>query len=112
MFGSFGIWPALGRVFTASDDLHPGSHPYAVISHEYWKRRFAEDPKVVGRTFRTGNDFYQIVGVAEGPFTGTEPGRVTDIFIPTMMMKNNAITRSDYRWFRTFLKLKAGVSIS
>jgi predicted permease len=112
MFSSFGVRPALGRVFTENDDLTPGAHPYAVISHDYWKRRFGEDPKIIGRTFRTGNDLYQIIGVAEGPFTGTEPGIVTDIFVPTMMMKNNAIARSDYFWFRTFVHLKPGVNIS
>jgi putative ABC transport system permease protein len=109
MFQSFGIRPALGRVFTENDDLTPGAHPYAVLSYSYWKRRFAGDPEVVGRTFRTGNHVYQIVGVAERPFTGTEPGTVTDIFLPTMMMKNNAIGRSDYQWFRTFAQLKPGV---
>ncbi len=110
MFQSFGIRAALGRVFTENDDLTPGAHPYAVLSYDYWKRRFAEDPKVIGRTFRTGNEVYQIVGVAEGPFTGTEPGSVTDIFLPTMMMKNNAIVRSDYQWFLTFVHLKPGVN--
>jgi putative ABC transport system permease protein len=112
MFGSFGVRPAMGRVFTEADDLTPGAHPYAVISNEYWQRRFGADPKVIGRTFRTGRESYQIVGVAEGPFTGTEPGTVTDIFVPTMMMKNNAIVRSDYRWFRTFLKLKPGFPVA
>jgi putative ABC transport system permease protein len=109
MFQSFGIRPALGRVFTENDDVTPGAHPYAVLSYNYWKRRFAGDPAVVGRTFRTGNNVYQIVGVAEERFVGTEPGMVTDIFIPTMMMKNNAINRSDYQWFRTFAHLKPGV---
>jgi predicted permease len=111
MFDSFGIRPALGRVLTEHDDLTPREHPYAVLSHDYWKRRFGQDPRVIGRVIRTGNDLYQIVGVAEGPFTGTEPGTVADIFVPTMMMKNNAIARSDYRWFRTFVKLKPGVNI-
>jgi predicted permease len=110
MFHSFGIQPALGRVFAENDDLTPGAHPYAVLSHEYWKRRFAEDPAVLGRTFRTGSGVYQIIGVAEGPFTGTEPGRATDIFLPTMMMKNNAIARSDYQWFRIFVQLGRNVS--
>ncbi len=50
------------------------------------------------------------MGVAEGPFTGTEPGSVTDIFVPTMMMKNNAIVRSDYQWIRIFLHVKQGVN--
>ncbi len=110
MFHAFGIRPALGRVFTENDDLTPGAHPYAVLSYEYWKRRFAEDPAVLGRTFRTGNDVYQIIGVAQGPFTGTEPGKATDIFVPTMMMKNNAIVRSDYQWFRIFAQLEPGAN--
>ncbi len=110
MFSSFGIRPALGRVFTEADDLTPGAHPYAVLSYEYWRRRFAEDPAVLGRTFRTGSEVYQIIGVAEGPFTGTEPGMAADIFLPTMMMKNNATVRSDYQWFRIFAQLGTGVN--
>lgn len=85
MFGSFGLRPALGRLFTENDDITPGAHPYAVLSHDYWTRRFARDPKIIGRTFRTGNDVYEIVGVAPAPFTGTEPGIAIDVFVPTMM---------------------------
>ena len=48
MFASFGLRPALGRLFTESDDLYPGAHPYAVLSHDYWTRRFGRDPKVIG----------------------------------------------------------------
>ena len=110
IFQTFGIQPAAGRLFTGNDDLTPGAHPYAVLSYDYWKRRFGADPRVVGRTFRTGNEVYQIVGVAQAPFTGTEPGKVIDIFLPTMMMKNNAIVRSDYQWFLTLIQVKPGVS--
>jgi hypothetical protein len=80
MFTSFGLRPALGRLLTENDDLKPGAHPYAVLSHDYWTRRFGRDPKVIGRTFRMGNDLYQIIGVSEAPFAGTETGTVTDIF--------------------------------
>ncbi len=110
MFEALGIGPAAGRVFTEDDDRVPGAHPYAVLSFEYWKRRFAEDPAVVGRTLRIGGVVYQIVGVSRPPFTGTEPGKITDIFLPTMMMKNDAIVRSDYQWFRTFVQLKPGAA--
>ncbi len=47
MFGALGIRPAAGRVLAESDDLTPRAHPYAVLSFDYWKRRFAADPKVV-----------------------------------------------------------------
>ncbi len=65
MFGAFGLRPAAGRLLTENDDVTPGAHPVAVLSYDYWTRRFGQDPKVVGRTFRMGDDIYQIVGVAE-----------------------------------------------
>ena len=108
MFDSFGLKPALGRLFTENDDLTPRAHPYAVLSYDYWTRRFARDPKVIGRKFRTGNDSFEIVGVAPAPFTGTETGVVVDIFVPTMM--HAGVTRSDWSWFRTFVRLRQGVA--
>src|SRR5216684_4297100 len=34
MFSSFGLRPAVGRLFNEKDDLKPGAHPYAVLSHD------------------------------------------------------------------------------
>jgi hypothetical protein len=85
MFPTFGIQPAAGRLLTASDDRAPGTAPYAVLSFDYWTRRFGRDPAVVGRTFHYGDGVYQIVGVSEKKFTGTEPGVVVDIFVPALM---------------------------
>jgi putative ABC transport system permease protein len=107
MFDDFGIRPALGRVLMESDDLEPGKVPVAVISYDYWDRRFGRDPKVVGRTFRIGNDIYEIVGVASKGFTGTEPGTMTDIFVPTMM-DAPAIGSVNSFWLRTFVQVKPG----
>ena len=108
MFDSFGLKPELGRLFTESDDLTPGAHPVAVLSHDYWVRRFGRDPKVIGRKLRIGNDLFEIVGVAPAPFTGTETGIAIDIFFPTMM--HAGVTHSDWSWFRTFVRLKPGVA--
>ncbi len=85
MFTDFGLQPALGRLFDTNDDVAPGAHPYAVISYDYWTRRFARDTSVIGRHFRSGLDDLQIIGVAAKGFTGTDPGTFTDIFVPTMM---------------------------
>ena len=49
MFNIFDLRPALGRLLTANDDRTPGGAPYAVISYDYWTRRFARDPQVIGR---------------------------------------------------------------
>jgi predicted permease len=117
MFDSFGIRPALGRLLTVNDDLKPGTHPYAVLSYDYWTRRFGRDPKVIGRGFRlvngggmpaSSNDLYSIIGVAGKGFTGVEPGAMTDVFVPTMM--NPLVGESNAGWFRTFVILKPGVA--
>ena len=114
----------LGRLFTVNDDLKPGAHPYAVLSYDYWTRRFGRDPKVIGRSFRlvkrgeeernsvgmpsSINDPFTIIGVAGKGFTGVEPGTITDIFVPTMM---NPLVVTDATWFRTFVILKPGVAV-
>ncbi len=119
MFNTLGIHPAAGRLFTENDDLKPGEHPYAVLSHDYWMRRFGGDPRVIGRTFRHASPtpyaadaveaVYEIVGVAPEPFTGTEPGTAIDIFVPTMM--HPGAPHDDWTWFRTLARLRPGVAV-
>lgn len=116
MFGAFGLRPAVGRLLTENDDLKPGAHPVAVLSYDYWTRRFGQDPKVIGRTFRTGRDWrigeghelFEIVGVAEERFTGTEPGTVTDIFVPAMM--HALVNQTPAALFRIFVRLPPGAA--
>jgi len=118
MFDSFGIRPALGRLFTEADDRKVGAHPYAVLSYDYWTRRFGRDPSVIGRSFhlvmtgeeslRSTQDLYNIIGVAGKGFTGVETGVFTDIFVPTMM---NPLVETDAWWLRTFVALKPGVAV-
>jgi len=109
MFSDFGLKPALGRLLTANDDVQPGSHPYAVISHDYWTRRFGGDHHVIGRTMEFADRVYEIVGVGPEHFTGTEPGTMTDIFVPTMM--HGSVTRDDSNWFRTLARIRTGVAL-
>ena len=109
MFDNFGLQPTLGRLFTANDDRTPGASPYAVISYNYWTRRFANDPSVLGRSVHIGSGIFQIIGVGPKSFTGTEPGTVTDIFLPAMM--NPSVTRDDHSWLRTLVVVNPGVPI-
>ena len=108
MFDAFGLRPAAGRLLTEQDDIVPGGHPYAVLSYGYWTSRFGRDPQAIGKTFRIANDVYEIVGVAQDGFTGTEPGTLVDIFVPTMM-NVYGVTHNDTSWFRAFVRLEPGV---
>jgi predicted permease len=109
MFDSFGLRPSRGRLLTKNDDLKPGAYPYAVMSYAYWTSRYNRDPGVVGRTLQIGNTLFEIVGVGPKSFTGTEPGTVIDVFLPTMM--HPAVSNPNADWFRTLVLVQPGVQI-
>jgi putative ABC transport system permease protein len=109
MFSEFGLQPALGRLLTERDDLTPGAHPYAVMSYDYWSRRFGKDPSVIGRRFRSGRDVFEIVGVAPEGFTGTDPGTFTDIFTPNMM--NVSALEGTWNGYRVWTSPRPGASL-
>lgn len=103
VFPVFGLKPALGRLLTPEDDRTPGGHPVAVISYDYWERRFGRDPNVIGKTFRQdGAERIEIVGVVEKGFTGTEPGSMTDYFVPAMQNAKR-IGDAGWMWFRPWV---------
>jgi putative ABC transport system permease protein len=109
MFSIFELQPVLGRIFTVDDERTPGASPYAIISYNYWTRRFANDPSVLGRSVHIGGKVFQIIGVGPKSFTGTEPGTITDIFLPIMM--NPDVTRDDTRWLRALVIVNPGVPV-
>lgn len=108
MFEEFGLKPALGRLFTARDDATAGADPYAVISYDYWARRFGKDPAVIGRRFRNADKLLEVIGVAPKGFTGTDPGTFTDIFVPNSM--NDLAIYRTWGAYRTWLRLKPGAN--
>lgn len=117
MFTDFGLRPALGRLLSASDDLKSGTSPVAVLSYDYWTRRFARDPGVIGSTVRMGPDWrigqtakaFEIIGVAPEGFIGTEPGTVTAMFIPATMQAMVDVPYAGI--YQMFVLLKPGVAI-
>jgi hypothetical protein len=58
---------ALGRTLTL-DDEPPGRPDIAVISDGLWRRRFAADPAVIGRTVGIDGHPYAVVGVMPAGF--------------------------------------------
>jgi predicted permease len=109
VFGVLGVQPAVGRLLTPEDDRAPGGYPLAVLSYGFWSRRFARDPGVIGKKFRLGSRQFEIVGVAAKGFTGTEPGAMTDIFIPSTM-NTEALNSPGWSWLRIWFRPKAGTS--
>jgi predicted permease len=107
VFSALGLRPTLGRLIGDADDVVPDGHPIAVISHHYWRQRFASDPEVVGKTFHIGSRAIEIIGVGPRGFTGTEPGALTDYFLPSMM-NVEALDRDGWSWFRIWVRPAPG----
>ena len=62
LFELLGLRIAVGRGF-ARDEHQPGRTSVVVLDNEFWRREFAGDRAVLGRTFTIGGDPYTVVGV-------------------------------------------------
>ena len=116
-FPVLGIGAAIGRVFTASDDLIQGGHPLAVLSHGYWRARFGADPSVVGKQIVVNGRSLTIIGVSQAGFDGVEPGRAPQIRIPITMKDDlphtdfQRLNTNRFRWTQVFGRMKPGETI-
>ena len=84
-FSVLGVTASIGRTLLPSDDVSPGKHPVVVISDGLWKRSFASDPSIVGKTVQINAYPFTVVGVAEPRFQGTVVGVGLELFLPVMM---------------------------
>jgi putative ABC transport system permease protein len=114
-FERLGVGPAAGRVLTMQDDQRPGAHPFAVVSHAFWMRRFGGDPRIVGRWFVVHGSRedrqLQIIGVTAKGFSGVEPGYSTDLWIPYAMQDPSTFGNSGYRALRVIGRLKENIAV-
>src|SRR5437899_3697934 len=80
-FSLLEVRPELGRFFGADEDSVGHAAHVAVLSREFWKRRFAEDRTVLGTTLRLGPSGYTVIGVAPLGFAGVDLD-VPDVWLP------------------------------
>jgi predicted permease len=79
-FSGLGVKLTRGRGFTEQDEKDHA--PNAVISYNYWTRRFARNPDVLGTTLFVNGIGFTIVGISGEGFEGLEAGGSTDFWIP------------------------------
>ena len=79
-FSGLGVRLLRGRGFTEQDEV--AHAPIAVLSYNYWTRRFARKPDVLGKTMYVNSVPITIVGISAEGFEGVEGGGSTDFWIP------------------------------
>ena len=85
-YAVLGLTPAAGRLLVPEDDVL-GAQGVAVISDQYWQRRFARDPSAIGQVFTLKSVPVTIVGVTPPEFFGTLPGTNPDVTLPLSMSR-------------------------
>jgi len=80
-FPLLGVRPELGRFFGPDEDSLGNPAHVAVLSREFWKRRFGEDRAVLGTTLQLGRSGYTVIGVAPRGFAGIDLD-LPDVWLP------------------------------
>jgi predicted permease len=115
-FQVLGVRAAIGRLLTADEDR--AGNPYAVISHDYWQRRFGGRPDVPGTTLTLRDVPVTIIGVTPPGFVGETAGQRPDLWLPLRLQPRLLPGRDRLRdtppekamWLNVFGRLKPGVT--
>ena len=112
-FRLLGVSPAAGRFFTADESERQGLR-LAVLSHDFWQRRFNGAAEAIGQTVDIGGSRYDVIGVAPHGFTGTTVGTV-DVFLPLEAASDEVIDgiwRTGYNigWLQAVVRLAPGAT--
>jgi len=109
-FEILGVHAQIGRLSDPSDDARNADHPVAVLSHAFWKRRFGGSPSAIGRWVTLGRQQFQIVGVVAPPFSGVQPGYLTDLWLPLSAASDaRRLADPNYGAFNVWGRLRPGV---
>jgi len=117
-FALLGVQPALGRAFLPEEDRVEGARPVTVLGDRLWKRRFASDPSIVGKTINLNGQGFTVVGVAPPGFQGINTIGGPDLWAPMAMHKQllSGFTAENFEDRRALLfnavaRLKPGVTL-
>jgi predicted permease len=81
-FRLLAVQPTLGRTFLATDD-QMGAAPVALISEDFWQRKFGSQPGAIGQTLTLSGTSYVIIGVIPATFHyDARNFHRSDVYIP------------------------------
>jgi predicted permease len=114
-FETLGVQPAMGRMFTDSDDSSSAT-PAVILSYNFWRSQFGGSPSAVGKTIFLNKIPCSIVGVAEEQFPALAPGRAVQMWIPLSIQQrlerpwNNREADHTNWWLVLVGRLKSGIT--
>jgi putative ABC transport system permease protein len=107
-FSVLGIQAALGRTFLPEED-QPG-HNVVVLSDALWRRYFASDPGVLGRSIPLDGTSYEVVGVMPAGFVQPDDARVA-LWLAEGLPPGSDRPASSMRIVHVIARLKPGATL-
>ncbi len=107
-FRILGTAPLLGRALGEGDNV-VGAEPVALLSEAFWRRRFGDDPGVLGRTLVLSGKATRVVGVMPAAFDFLDDE--VDLWAPVATTVSWAPTNRGTNNFDAIGRLRPGVSI-
>jgi len=109
------LHPAAGRLLLPSDDLRQNGSPVAVLSFDYWRRRFGFDPKIVNQSISINGHPFTVIGVGPPGFHSVVSGDAPAIFVPMTMKPEitpdwNDLEDRRSSWLSVVGRLKPGLT--
>ena len=119
-FSALQIPPMLGRYLTPEDDQKGGSPDglAVVITESFWQSWFDRSPDVIGRKLTIANNSFTVVGVMPKRFTGVDPTRRPQIYVPLadeplIDAPENMIEAGMHGWWLTVIgHMQDGVTLA
>ena len=114
-FDTLGVKPALGRLLVPSDDVVENGNPVAVLSFDYWQRRFGLDPKIVNQNISINGHPFVVIGAAQPGFHSVVGGDTPSIFAPMTMKPEitpgwNDLEQPRSKWLNIVGRLNPGIT--
>ena len=109
-FDVLGVRMQIGRTFIAADD-QAGAAPVAIISDTFWRNDLGGDPNVLGRTFRTTEMSYTVVGVLPPGFVFSRPEHIYVPLAFAIARDQGFNDRGNHYGLNAVGRLKPGVSV-
>ena len=115
LFPMLGAQPRTGRVFTAADE-QAGADRVAMVSDEWFEKRFQRDPAALGRTLKIAGVAYTVIGVLPPRFhlPSTYEGDdqlKADIWVPLSRLWDGLQNEHD-RVLNVPARLRPGVTLA
>ena len=105
-FGTLGVQPMLGRVFSTQED-RPGRSNVVVLSHRFWQEHFGSNADIVGHNINIDGQSFLVAGVMPPSFRYPD---FAHVWTPMAWTDKERAVRGEHH-YSVVARLKSGIAL-